>query len=290
MTKNWFKETLHKDWQQQLEMLDVIYRDDNNLQSLVIFENKTFGRVLALDGVVQLTEKDEFIYHEMFAHVPILAHGAVKHVLIIGGGDGGLLREVLRYKTIESVDIIEIDESVVTMCKKYFPMVEQGAFSDSRVTLHINDGAKYISQTSNTYDLILVDSTDPVGPAVCLFESPFYQSCLTALKEGGALITQNGSTFSQTQELVTTFQRMKHLTDLHGFYLSVVPTYIGGAMSHAWASNDFNLQAVSMDSITARLEASQLKMRYYNPAIHQSAFAIPQYILNQCQKGEQIDA
>ena len=257
--------------------------------TLVIFENNTFGRVLALDGVVQLTEKDEFIYHEMFAHVPILAHGAVKAVLIIGGGDGGLLREVLRHQTIESVDIVEIDESVVKMCKAYFPMVEQGAFSDSRVTLHIDDGAKYISHTANKYDLVLVDSTDPVGPAVCLFESPFYQSCFSCVKRKRVLITQNGSTFSQTQELVTTFQRMKHLTDLHGFYLSVVPTYIGGAMSHAWASNDFNLQTASMDKITTRLVASQLKMRYYNPAVHLGAFAIPQYILDQCQKGEKIN-
>ena len=276
----WFKETLHADWQQHLKQENILYESNSAHQHVIIFENKLFGRVLALDHIVQLTEKDEFIYHEMFAHVPVFAHGQAQHILIIGGGDGGILRELLRHPTIEQIDIVEIDDTVISMCQKFFPMVEQNAFSDSRVKVHIDDGSQFVQKTSHQYDLILVDSTDPIGPAKCLFESAFYQHCLARLKPKGILVTQNGNTFCQLDELQQTYHRFKALTSNYGFYVSVVPTYIGGMMSHAWASNDRMLSDIDPDDLKYRFQQADLEMKYYNPAIHLGAFALPQYVWN----------
>ena len=165
----WFVEKLHAEFRQQLRIDRLIYQCNTNLQEILIFENAVFGRVLVLDGVVQTTEADEFIYHEMLTHVPIIAHGAARRVLVVGGGDGGMIEEVLKHRRLEQVVMVEVDRSVVELCKKYLPTLSQGAFDDPRLQLIIADGSEYVSQTTQLFDVIIVDSPDPLGPAINLF-------------------------------------------------------------------------------------------------------------------------
>ncbi len=277
---SWFKETLHQHWQQCLKIDQILHESQNGLQKCMIFENTTFGRVLTLDGIVQLTERDEFIYHEMFTHLPVFAHGDVKRVLVIGGGDGGIVRELLRHQVIDQIDLVEIDQDVITLSKEFFPMVCQDAFDDPRLTVNIADGRQFLKDTTSKWDLILVDSTDPIGPATTLFEKDFYQLCLNALNPKGILVTQNGSAYIQLEELTQTQARLSALTKWYGFYFSMVPTYVGGNMSHAWATNDFDLSSVDLKTIQQRFKLKGLNCRYYNPKVHVSAFGIPQYILD----------
>ncbi|MEQ8611829.1 MAG: polyamine aminopropyltransferase, partial [Parvibaculum sp.] len=170
----------------------VLYEEETGQQHLVIFENGLFGRMMALDGITQVTERDEFIYHEMMTHVPILAHGAAKRVLIIGGGDGGILREVIRHRSVEHVTMVEIDPAVTDFCKKQLPQISAGAFDDPRLNLVFADGAKFVEDTDDSYDVIIVDSTDPIGPGEVLFREEFYRAAQARLTPGGVIVTQNG--------------------------------------------------------------------------------------------------
>ena len=153
---------------------------------LIIFENAAFGRVMAPDGVVQTTERDEFIYHEMMTHVPLLAHGHAKHVLIIGGGDGAMLREVSRHRSIETITMVEIDAGVVSFCRQYLPNHNAGSYDDPRFNLVIDDGVNFVNQTTQTFDVIISDCTDPIGPGASLFTSSFYEGCKRCLNPGGS--------------------------------------------------------------------------------------------------------
>ena len=247
-------------------------------QHLVIFKNAEYGRVMALDGIIQTTERDEFIYHEMLAHVPILAHGNARRVLIVGGGDGGMLREVLRHKSVEHVTQVEIDKQVIDMCKRYLPNHSQGAFDDARVNIVIDDGVEYVNNSDDTFDVIISDSTDPIGPGEALYTSRFYSGCRRCLREGGVLVTQNGCTFGQLPEVTTTAKRLQALFADYTFYSAAIPTYIGGIMVFAWATNDSSLRQTSVDVLRERFAKSGLKTRYYTPDVHQAAFALPQYV------------
>ena len=170
--KQWH-ETLHDQFGQYFAVDNVLYHEKTDHQDLIIFENAAFGRVMALDGVVQTTERDEFIYHEMMTHVPLLAHGHAKHVLIIGGGDGAMLREVTRHKNVESITMVEIDAGVVSFCRQYLPNHNAGSYDDPRFKLVIDDGVNFVNQTSQTFDVIISDCTDPIGPGESLFTSTF---------------------------------------------------------------------------------------------------------------------
>src|SRR5690606_23586133 len=163
-TTEWADETLYPFYRQSLSVDRLLYDSKTEHQRIRVFENARFGRVLTLDGIVQTTEGDEFIYHEMLAHVPILAHGSARRVLIIGGGDGGMAREVLRHRSVERVTMVEIDAGVVEFAKKYLPNLSAGAFDDPRLDLVIADGAAYVAETDERFDVIIVDSTDPIGP------------------------------------------------------------------------------------------------------------------------------
>lgn len=181
--KPWFKETLYTKYAQSFEIDKVLYEKKTEFQNLSIFENEAFGKVLTLDGVIQLTERDEFIYHEMLTHVPIFSHGNIKTVLVIGGGDGGIVREVLKHKTIEKVVLVDIDRYVIELSKQYLPKISDGAFDDPRLEVVIGDGSEYVKTQEKAFDLIICDSTDPIGPALVLFTTEFYQNCHDALKK-----------------------------------------------------------------------------------------------------------
>ena len=237
-----YQETLYQGYGQRFSIDNMLHEVRTEHQHLVIFENARMGRVMALDGVIQTTEADEFIYHEMLTHVPILAHGAARRVLIIGGGDGGMLREVAKHKSVERITMVEIDGTVVDMCKEFLPNHSQGAFDDPRLNLVIDDGMRFVATTEERFDVIISDSTDPIGPGEVLFSENFYQACRRCLNEGGILVTQNGTPFMQLEEVRTTAARTDGLfADWH-FYQAAVPTYIGGAMTFAWGSTHEGLR------------------------------------------------
>lgn len=274
----WFRETLHADYSQGLRIGELLFDSKTEHQRLQVFQNPTFGRILTLDGVVQLTEGDEFIYHEMMTHVPLLAHGAARRVLIIGGGDGGMAREVLRHPGVERLVMVEIDAGVVEFSKTYFPGVSNGAFDDPRLHLTIADGADYIATAEEQFDVIIIDSTDPVGPGEVLFTDTFYGRAKRRLAEGGILVTQNGVPFMQGEELTNTLRAFKALFGDASCYLATVPTYAGGPMAFGWGT-DGDARDVTVETLEARLAATGIEgLRYYSPAVHKGAFALPGYV------------
>lgn len=277
---NNYLETLYDAYGQQFTVSEVLFENKTEHQHLVIFNNPMFGRVMALDGIIQTTEKDEFIYHEMMTHVPIFSHGNAKRVLIVGGGDGGILREVLKHSNVEHVTQVEIDEQVIEMCKTYFPNHSDGAFDDERTHIVINDGLRFVQECDEKFDIIISDSTDPIGPGESLFTQDFYEACKNCLNDNGILVTQNGVAFMQLDEVTTTKQRLephyKHTT----FYSAAVPTYIGGIMTFAWASQIHNVSNMDLELIAERYAASNIATRYYTPQIHMASFALPKYIVD----------
>jgi len=275
---HWIDETLHPDFRFRLKADAVLHEAHTTYQHLVIFENGEFGRVMMLDGAVQLTERDEFIYHEMLTHVPLFAHGEAARVLIVGGGDGGVLREVLRHDTVKEATLCELDADVIEAAKTYLPDVSAGAFEDSRTALVIADAAKFVAETANRYDAILVDSPDPVGPAEVLFGADFYRNCKRVLATGGVLATQNGLPFVQADELRQSLKNLSGLFTDASAYLATVPAYVGGAMAFGWASDNPELRAVPLGELESRLRAANLPLRYYTPEVHQAAFALPKYV------------
>ena len=254
-----YQETLYPEWKQTFSIEEMIYQEKSDFWDLAIFENSRFGRVMAMDGIVQLTEKDEFIYHEMMAHVPLLAHPDPKSVLIIGGGDGGLLREVLRHEYLEKVVQVEIDPSVIELSKKYFPSVSNGAFDNPRAKIVIQDASKYVKETEETFDVIICDSNDPEGPAKVLFSAEFYGDCKGLLTPNGIFVNQNGVPFMQKSELALTKEnRTPHFKQV-SFYVAPVPTYTGGFMAFGWASD--KKYKVSEKVLAERLSKVTGKMR-----------------------------
>ncbi|MFS2072396.1 polyamine aminopropyltransferase [Pseudomonas sp. CT11-2] len=279
-----YLETLYEGYGQRFRMEKLLHEVRTEHQHLVIFENPRMGRVMALDGVIQTTEADEFIYHEMLTHVPILAHGTAKRVLIIGGGDGGMLREVAKHRSVEHITMVEIDGTVVDMCKEFLPNHSKGAFDDPRLNLVIDDGMRFVATTTEKFDVIISDSTDPIGPGEVLFSENFYQACHRCLNEGGILVTQNGTPFMQIEEVKTTAGRLRSLFPDWHFYQAAVPTYIGGAMTFAWGATDTAYRKLSREILQQRFAGSGIITRYYNPEIHIGAFALPQYVLQAVNK------
>lgn len=259
-------------WYQTFDVKEVLFHEKNDLQDLIIFENEDFGRVLALDGIIQTTERDEFIYHEMLVHIPMMTHENPKNVLIIGGGDGGSLREVLRHNTVEKVTMVEIDRAVIDLCEKYLPKHSNGAFDHEKVQIVIDDGAKFVRQTEEKFDVIICDSTDPVGPGEVLFDTPFYQDCLNCLTENGLFASQNGVPSIQPTELKTSHQKLADVfSEVHHF-VAPVPTYVGGFMV-------FSLSSPSSFTKKPARPLTLENLQYYTEALHTAAFALPQYIL-----------
>jgi spermidine synthase len=277
---DWFQERLFPHVRQTFEITKVLFRERTEHQDLIIFETPTYGRVLALDSIIQVTERDEFVYHEMMAHMPIIAHGRARRVLIVGGGDGGILREALRHKSIEHVTMVEIDRAVVDMCLEYMPSIPKRAFRDRRANLVIADGARFVAETDERFDVVIVDSTDPMGPGEVLFTERFYRNCHRVLTPGGILVNQNGVPFMQADEVTMTYRRRRKSFKDVGFYVAAVPSYYGGLMTLGWASDNPRLRHVPAATIARRVATAGLtRTRYYTPAIHNAAFALPAFVL-----------
>lgn len=275
---NRYEETLYDAYTQVFSVEDVYYESKSEHQHIIIFHNSKFGRVMALDGIIQTTERDEFIYHEMLTHVPIIGHGSVDRVLIIGGGDGGMLREVCRHRSVSQITMVEIDHAVIDLCREHLPAHSQGAFNDPRLNLVISDGAEFVATTDERFDVIIVDSTDPIGPGESLFTEKFYGDCRRCLKQGGVIVTQNGVAFFQIEESKSTAGAFRNLFRDWHFYTAAVPTYIGGVMAFGWGTDDTELRNLPLETLEQRCRSAGLTTRYYNPHIHKCSFALPQYM------------
>ncbi len=271
-------EQLYTGYGQSFEVTEQLFTLDTGFQKLAIFTNPLLGRVMTLDGVVQTTEKDEFVYHEMLTHVPLLAHPLPKRVLIIGGGDGGILREVMKHPCVEQVTMVEIDAAVIEMAKRYFPAHSAGAFDDARLQLVIGDGVAFVNETNEQFDIVISDSTDPYGPAEALFSADFYTAIRRCLAEQGVFVAQNGVPFYQLDELLDTAKRFKPLFADSYFFTAAVPTYVGGVMTLAWGATDRGLRHTPIEQLQERYAERGLSTRYYTPEMHVASFALPKYV------------
>lgn len=271
-------EQLYTGYGQSFEVTEQLFTLDTGFQKLAIFTNPLLGRVMTLDGVVQTTEKDEFVYHEMLTHVPLLAHPLPRRVLIIGGGDGGILREVMKHPCVEQVTMVEIDAAVIEMAKRYFPAHSAGAFDDARLQLVIGDGVAFVNQTNEQFDVVISDSTDPYGPAEALFSADFYTAIRRCLAEQGVFVAQNGVPFYQLDELLDTAKRFKPLFADSHFFTAAVPTYVGGVMTLAWGATDKGLRHTPIEQLQERYAERGLSTRYYTPEMHVASFALPKYV------------
>ncbi len=277
MAEDWFRETLHPELQAGIRMDHLIYRGRTEFQSVLIFDNDLLGRVLILDDVVQTTARDEFIYHEMLAHVALFSLDSPREVLIIGGGDGGCREEVLKHP-VDQVTMIELDRQVVELAQAHLGMICGAAFDDPRTELRIEDGAKFLAETDRRFDLIIIDSTDPIGPGAVLFSPEFYADCRRRLRPSGILVTQNGVPFIQAEELAASAAAFKDLFKYPRFCFAAVPMYMGGAMAFGCASDGTDAGAVALEQLQARHDHLALDLRYYSPAVHLGAFATPPYL------------
>ena len=277
----YFSEDLVPAHRQQLAITEIIHGEVSETQDVVVFRNPLFGVVMALDNVVQTTTGDEFIYHEMMTHVPILAHGDAKRVLIIGGGDGGILRHVLMHKKVSHVTMVEIEPRVIELTQRYMPQICGEAFDDPRANIVIDDGCKFVKESTEAFDVIIVDSTDPEGPGKVLFTPEFYADCKARLTPGGVMVTQSGVPFSQPQTLCDcTVNLAKSFADVT-FYMAAIPTYISGAMALGFATDNKALRQVDVATLRSRLADSQVgECGYYTPDVHRAAFALPRYVEN----------
>jgi spermidine synthase len=283
---HWYTESLHDGYRTSIEVKRVLFDSRSGKQHLVIAESVRFGTLVLLDDVVQLTAADEYVYHEMLAHVPILAHGGVRDILIVGGGDGAIAEEIFKHPGIEHITVVEIDPWVVGVSKRHLRDINGGSFDDPRLELVIADGKDFVATTDGRFDLIVVDSTDPRGPGEPLFHHAFYADCQRVLRPGGVIVTQNGVPFFQADELEETMRSFGRLFADSTCYLAAVPTYTGGFMAFGWGTDEPALRQVPLETLRTRLETAGVSTRYYTPEVHLASFALPRFILDVVERAK----
>lgn len=280
----WFTEKHTEHVKFSIQVDKQLYSSHSEFQRIDIFSSKEFGKFLTLDGYMMLTEKDEFIYHEMIVHVPMAVHPCVKKALVIGGGDGGTVRELVRYPEIEHIDVVEIDEEVVEACRRYLPQTACG-FADERVHIYYDDGLKFVRKFVEEYDLILVDSTDPFGPGEGLFTKEFYGNCYKALRADGIMVNQHESPFypNDATAMQRAHKRIVESFPISKVYQAHIPTYPSGHWLFGFASKKYH----PLDGQDAACwKARGIQTRYYNEQLHRGAFALPNYVEELLEKVE----
>lgn len=281
----WFSEPHTPDVKLSIRVDKQLYSGQSDFQRIDIFESKEFGRFLTLDGYMMLTERDEFIYHEMITHVPMAVHPHAVRILVIGAGDGGVIRELTRYETAEHIDMVEIDPLVVEVCKKYLPQTAC-RFDDPRVKIYYEDGLRFIRSRENEYDLIIVDSTDPFGPGEGLFTKEFYGNCYKALKEDGIMVNQHESPFyaADAEACKRAHKRIVESFPISRVYQVHIPTYPSGHWLFGFASKKYH-PVHDYDGIAWKLLG--LHTKYYTPKIHEGCFSLPAYVEDMLREVEQ---
>lgn len=272
----WYTEEHSKEAKFSIKVLRQLYSVQSPFQKIDILESEEFGRFFTLDGYMMVTEKDEFIYHEMIVHVAMATNLNIKKVLVIGAGDGGTVRELTRYPTIEHIDMVEIDKMVVDVCKEFLPQTAC-KLDDPRVHLYFEDGLRYIRSKENEYDLIIVDSTDPFGPGEGLFTKEFYGNCFKALTEDGILVNQHENAYytSFAQSMRRAHCRIVNLFPICKVYQAHIPTYPSGHWLFGFASKTYDPVA---DLKADAWNQLGIYTRYYNTDLHRGCFALPTYI------------
>lgn len=260
------------------QVKEVLQEMKTDFQHLLLVDTFHYGKMLLLDGIVQTTKKDEFIYHEMMTHVPLLSHPSPGKVLIIGGGDGGVLREVLKHNAVDKATMVEIDPLVIDFCKEHLPSISDGAFDDARTELIVDDGFTFVKDTTDQFDIIIVDSPDPIGPAEILFSKDFYNGIRRALKPGGIMVRQTGSIHMQCQEQVQANGLLNSLFKYSQFYVYAVPTYIGGLFSTIFCSDTVDPMDQDIGTILEKYDSGKINTKYYNPGLHVGAFHVPLFL------------
>lgn len=272
----WFSEQHTKDVKLSIRIDRQLYSSQSEFQRIDVFDTPAFGRILVLDGYLMLTEKDEFIYHEMIVHTPMAVHPCVKNVLVIGAGDGGAVRELTRYPEIERIDLAEIDGQVIEVSKEYLPFTAC-KMDDPRLHVYVEDGLKFVRRKKAEYDLIIVDSTDPFGPGEGLFSREFYGNCFKALKEDGIMVNQHESPFYE-QDAIAMQRAHKRIIESFPFsriYQAHIPTYPSGHWLFGFSTKKYH---PLHDLDEKRWNARGLKCRYYTTTLHRGAFYLPAYV------------
>lgn len=272
----WFTERHTPNVKFSIKVDRQIYTAQSEFQRIDVFDSKEFGRFLTLDGYMMLTEKDEFIYHEMITHIPMAVHPNPKNILVIGAGDGGVIRELTRYQNVESIDLVEIDELVIEVSRKYLPTTAC-CLGDERVHIFCEDGVRFIRRCENKYDVIIVDSTDPFGPGESLFTKEFYGSCNKALRDDGIMVNQHESPFYDEDALAMQRAHRKIVESfpISRVYQAHIPTYPSGHWLFGFASKKYH---PVHDLNSVKWNMLGLKTKYYNTKLHAGAFALPNYV------------
>lgn len=274
----WFSEMHTENTKFSIKIKEQLFHTNSPFQEIDFFDSEDFGVFFTLDGLMMVNEKDEFIFHDMITHVPMAVNSNIKKVLVIGGGDGGAVRELTRYPSIESIHMVEIDEMVVKACRKYLPLTAE-RLNESRVSLFFEDGVAFMERQKDTYDLILVDSTDPIGPGEGLFTKTFYQNCYDALKEDGIIINQHESPYytRDREAMIRSHKRIKESFPIAKVYQFHMPTYPSGHWLFGFASKKYD---PIEDLDVASWNRFNLQTKYYNTDLHKGAFALPNYVKN----------
>lgn len=274
----WYTEQHAESVRFSIRIDQQLYSTKSPYQRIDVFASQEFGRFLTLDGLMMVTEKDEFIYHDMIVHIPLAVNLAIKKVLVIGAGDGGTVRELCRYPDIEVIDMVEIDSEVVRVCQKYLPLTAS-KLTDPRVNIFYEDGLKFVRKHKNEYDLIIVDSTDPFGPGEGLFTKEFYGNAYTALNEKGILVNQHESPYYQSYSdaMKKAHQKIKEFFPHCYVYQAHIPTYPSGHWLFGFASKKYH---PLHDFDEKGWQALNLKTKYYNTTLHRGSFALPTYVVD----------
>ena len=280
----WFTERHTPNVKFSIRVDRQLYSGESDLQRIDVFESKEFGRILVLDGSVMLTEKDEFIYHEMLVHVPMAVHPNVNKVLVIGAGDGGAVRELAKYPEIEQIDLVENDRQVIQVSREYLPKVSS-ALEDDRLYIFYEDGLKFVRGRKEEYDLIIVDSTDPFGPGEGLFTKEFYDNCYKALKEDGIMVNQHESPFYETEATacMRADNRIVESFTVSRVYQAHIPTYPSGHWLFGFASKKYH---PIHDLDGEKWSERGIETKYYTPRLHEGAFCLPAYVEKLLRKVE----
>lgn len=274
----WFSE-INKQWPGQalsLEVEEVLFEGKSKYQDIIVFKSTSHGKVLVLDGVIQCTESDEFSYQEMITFLPLNSHPCPKRVLIIGGGDGGVIREVIKHPAVESIVLCEIDEKVIEVSKKYLPKMACG-FSSSKLTQFIGDGFEYMKEHVNEFDVIITDSSDPVGPAESLFQRGYYELMKKALKPDGILCCQGECLWLDLSLIKSMVDFSKDLFPVVNYGFTTIPTYPCGQIGFIMCSKNKDTRFEDPVTVLTESEVEQMGLKYYNAEVHKSAFVLPQF-------------
>ena len=272
----WYTEQHTENVRFSIMVENQIHTEQTEFQRIDILEAKEFGKFFTLDGLMMITEKDEFIYHDMIVHVPMATNPNIKKVLVIGAGDGGTIRELTRYNTIEKIDMVEIDKRVVDVCREYFPQTSC-KLDEPRVNIFFEDGLKFVRTKENEYDLIIVDSTDPFGPGEGLFTKEFYGNCYKALKEDGILVNQHESPYYDNDAIAMqeAHEKVTGFFPIIKVYQAHIPTYPSGHWLFGFASKKYH---PIKDLDASAWNKLGIKTKYYNTDLHVGCFALPNYV------------